>query len=1298
MNSLFGYASTRALLTDLEKAAEGFDGAGRSYVLERLLSRGGALGISEADLERYDANVRDHLAAINLYRPEPVTLRYFQHLAALYAEIFLDRRASDPEALATELNTFGARLEEPVVFGAGDLDKLAFWMATGSGKTLLMHLNYRQFLHYEKEPPDNVLLITPNAGLTGQHLEEMRKSGIPCERFSVAESGLGLEEENVVRVLEITKLTGNKKGGGESVDVGAFEGRSLIFVDEGHKGAGGGKDTNLDRAWRPLRERLAQKGFAFEYSATFGQAVQASKSEDLAGEYGKAILFDYSYRHFYEDGYGKDFRILNLKNQTDEFTGLLLLGNLLSFHEQRRLFREKGDELKPYKLEPPLWVFVGSNVNTKGGDVLTVVRFLQRFLKNEDGWAVASIEKLLRATTGLQDGDGRDAFAGYYRYLKKGSAAAREVYEGVLREVFHAGAGGTLRVADIKGSDGELGLKVAGAEPYFGLIYIGDTSALKKLLAAEAPEVVLEEDAISGGLFGEVDEKDSRVNVLIGAKKFIEGWSSWRVSNMGLLNVGKSEGSQIIQLFGRGVRLKGLDFSLKRSSSTGGPADHPEHVELLETLNIFAVQANYMAEFRKYLEREGVDPGGYEEIPFPIHREEDFIAENLLYPTVPDGKRFADNARAVLDEKEEIKVNLDLSVRAESTRMGADGVSTIASKAGAGRFIEEPYLSMLDWTAIHLDLLDHKEAKGFRNLIIPPDAPRRIIEKRDPTAYNLVAGESLFEPRTFAGLAELREAVQSILRKYVEKFYGVRQQRWDTENMVLETLTGEHPNFADYTVRIKSSEEDLIREVRTLARAVDEAYVGDAGSLPHVFFDRHLYQPLLKDRGDEVKVSPPGLEESEEKFIAALESYCRKNGGPDDRKLFLLRNLTKGKGVGFFDTAGFYPDFILWVKHADGSQKVVFVEPHGMRNDDPPPYNEKVDLHLALRDLSDRIARRDGREVLLDSYIVSATPYEDLSRKWGEGWTRERFARQHVLFDDDLEAGISAVIEPRDELEQRISDSYPYPLARGYRSLTRTVDPRDLYREQLRFAENLLAFLASVSLTLLKEEDRESSGLDIRSLWSGGISPGHWKKIIQHCSKVFAGYRDVPLATAIHGLKIASEQRGFGRDAIELIRAKNDYKHDRGPTSLEDIAAASEEVREKLRRCMEALSFFSDYPIHQVQETGTDLGISGSSVKCLRYMGDHPDLPHEEVVFHERPNSDELFLTSGDEDQIALYPFIVSTTPAPDETRETYFIDAWDTKKGVARMKSFERGRAFPDGEVVQALAKWADSARKGAS
>ncbi len=756
-NGLLGYADTREMLSDLGRSDEGFDGEGKSGVFHRLLSQSDKLELPLADLERYDENVRRHLERINHHRPEPVTLRYFQHLAALYAEVFLDRWSSDRDALAEELNVFASRLEEPLVFTADDLDKLAFWMATGSGKTLIMHLNYRQFLHYAGEPPDNVLLITPNAGLTDQHLEEMRLSGIPCERFSAEESGLGLGAPETVRVIEITKLREVKKGKGVSVDVGSFEGSNLIFVDEGHKGAG--NDAQANTAWRSLRNRLAEKGFTFEYSATFGQAIQASKSRDLAEEYGRAILFDYSYRHFYGDGYGKDFRILNLKNQVPEYTDLLLLGNLLSFYEQRRYYRENREALKDYGLQSPLWVLVGSSVNkAEQSDIGRVVRFLHRFLKNEGGWAVETIEKLLRGESPLRDSGDKDAFAGRFEYLKDGSTA-REVYDGVLREVFHAGAGGALRVADIKGSEGELGLRASGAERYFGLIYIGDTAAFKRLLAAEAPEIAVEDDAIAGGLFGEIDRPDSRVNVLVGARKFIEGWSSWRVSNMGLLNIGKSEGSQIIQLFGRGVRLKGLNLSLKRSSSIGGPEDHPAHIGLLETLNIFAIQANYMAEFRKYLEREGVDPGGYEEIAFRIHKKEDLIGERLYFPALPDDRDFAAEHRIVLDEKERVTVNLDLSIRAESLRMGDEGVATTAAKAGEGRAIGERYLSLLDWDRMHLDLLDYKRTKGLHNLIIPSEAPRRIMERKDPPAYNLVTDDALFEPRTFAGVAELQEAV-----------------------------------------------------------------------------------------------------------------------------------------------------------------------------------------------------------------------------------------------------------------------------------------------------------------------------------------------------------------------------------------------------------------------------------------------------------------------------------------------------------------------------------------------------------
>lgn len=160
------------------------------------------------------------------------------------------------------------------------------------------------------------------------------------------------------------------------------------------------------------------------------------------------------------------------------------------------------------------------------------------------------------------------------------------------------------------------------------------------------------------------------------------------------------------------------------------------------------------------------------------------------------------------------------------------------------------------------------------------------MQKKDPApVYTLVAGDTLFEPDKFAGLAELREAVQAILQKYVDRFYVAHQKRWDTGNMVLRELTGSHPNFSDYTVKVKGSEKELIEEVRALASRVD----GDAGDLPHVFFDRHLYQPLLKDRGDEIKVSPSGLEPSEEAFVAALKRHLNGADGRDGEKVLLLR-------------------------------------------------------------------------------------------------------------------------------------------------------------------------------------------------------------------------------------------------------------------------------------------------------------------------------------------------------------------------------------------------------------------------
>jgi len=1016
LNHLLGYDSNQELLADVKQSGEGLDPYGQSHVYPRLVGRGDKLKVPLPDLGRYDSNIRKHLAAINKSRPEPITLRYFQHLALLCTEIFLDWRFRRPGELLRALNEFvddrNARKPygEPKdgEFAKGDLNKLAYWMATGGGKTLIMHINYRQFLHYGRKGLDNILLITPNEGLTEQHLAEMTLSGIRCRRFSLGEGGLEQSDRETVRVIEITKLVQEKRGGGVSVPVEAFEGNNLIFVDEGHKGSGG-------EAWRKFRDALGQTGFTFEYSATFGQALTAARNDELTAEYGKAIVFDYSYKYFHGDGYGKDFHILNLRDEVaEQQTDLLLLGNLLSFYEQQRCFDEQAEHLRPYNLDRPLWVFVGSSVNAvyiegrrRRSDVLTVARFLHGFLSDK-AKAVKDIEKIVEGNTGLTDPAGQDVFAGRFEYLRRSRQQAESIYRRVLSSVFHVAAGGALHLCDIRGRAGELGLKVGEAEDYFGLIYIGDTSTFKKLVEEDQKEdesgIKVEEDVIGDSLFDGINEPDTSINVLIGAKKFMEGWNSWRVSNMGLLNIGRTEGSEIIQLFGRGVRLRGRGRSLKRSAALDG--QHPAHINLLETLNIFAVRANYMAQFREYLQREGVETEGGVELQLEIRPNKEFLDKGLLVPRLPAGRAFADECDVVLTPDKAARVSVDMSMKVESMRSVSGKLATVAMKAGQVQVIPPESLLLVDWEAAYVDLLEFKEAQGYTNMALTPDMPRKLIV-HEPQLYGLVADDAVVRPRSFAETAVLQDAVLTILRKYVEKYYRLSQERWATEAMEYRELSKEDGNFQNYTVRVSRRESKLLEAIKRLIKEADRVYRDVTTDLPTLHFDRHLYQPLLvKDCRGVITSEPPCLEPSERQFVEDIRRYWAENGqgrhaGQD---LFLLRNLSRGKGVGFYLTEGFFPDFILWIKEGK-RQRIVFVEPHGMLMAKTYWSDDKARLHERLAELSEEWGKKAGiKNVVLDSFIISATPYRTLRDYCGDSpWSVQDFTDRHILFFDNAD-------------------------------------------------------------------------------------------------------------------------------------------------------------------------------------------------------------------------------------------------------------------------------------------------------
>ena len=979
-----------------------------------------------AKLAEYDRRVTGYVERLNVTRANPrIVLTYYQWLALIFTEMFLDRLYNDGDKLRRELNVIAHTLNaggtygdlQPAYTGRGawqyptyateaDLKKVAFWAATGSGKTLLMHVHLWQWRFHAQPTPQNggVLLITPSESLSGQHLGEFAKSGITAARYEDAGAG-GLFADGdgtpPVIVIEITKLTKKKRGGGQSVSVAEFEAFGLVLVDEGHRGASG-------EEWRELRGAVGQNALTLEYSATFGQIVNgatAAKKPALLSEYASAILFDFSYPHFYADGYGKDYNILNSGDDSDTASGWVMLANLLSYYEQCLAYAANPDALRAYNIERPLWIFVGHTVVGRASsgedretlsDVQTVAGFFADFLADRTAWT----ERVAKALTGDHPlkADGSDLLERRFPYLRGLNRSAGELWLDIVRVVFRASAGDTLTTVELRAANGEIGLRAGAANPYFGVINIGDSIVgdLQTLLKGQG--IAVEDDAVGAGLFAAIKMPESPVNVLIGSRKFMEGWDSFRVSSMGLLNIGQGEGSQIIQLFGRGVRLHGKNYSLKRSAFLRGEtATPPPELRLLETLNVFGVKASYMAKFRVSLKNEGITTD-VEEVEVPIRIADASLKRGLRVLRVQGTFSEAVPLRVETG----IKINLDLRPRVESASGGLDDLVT-EDAAGLDQTSHLRRLSpLLDWGRLTIACMNFRRDKGLNNLAFDTAALQAVFHG----ATIVVLGTpGYFRTDKFSGLDRVEEVVLAALTKYIATYYERRRKEWETKNLRLEPLTEADGNlaFGKYVIKVSTDKPQVakpVNEIVTEAKDLYDKQLEEADGLPTAYIANHLYQPLLCGWDELDNVKPTGLEPSEIDFIADLRAHLQAH--PDvlqGRDLFLLRNQVT-YGIVFYDEtgSGFYPDFLLWLVAADGAQTLVFIDPHGIGRE--PLTGAKIQLHRRLRDdIAPRLREQHPDiNLRLDAFILAPTHAGDRTIPIIVDNSPEVLAANHILF------------------------------------------------------------------------------------------------------------------------------------------------------------------------------------------------------------------------------------------------------------------------------------------------------------
>src|SRR5690606_21008892 len=118
----------------------------------------------------------------------------------------------------------------------------------------------------------------------------------------------------------------------------------------------------------------------------------------------------------------------------------------------------------------------------------------------------------------------------------------------------------------------------------------------------------------------------------------------------------------------------------------------------------------------------------------------------------------------------------------------------------------------------------------------------------------------------------------------------------------------------------------------------------------------HLFQPLLyAEKGAPITIAPVPLNDSEKDFVIDLMRWLEANEQrlqQQGTSLYLLRNKSRGSGIGFFEAGNFYPDFILWMVTGD-KQKVIFIEPHGLSHEGPE--HAKVQFHKTIKDVEKRL-------------------------------------------------------------------------------------------------------------------------------------------------------------------------------------------------------------------------------------------------------------------------------------------------------------------------------------------------------
>ncbi|MGL2804412.1 DEAD/DEAH box helicase family protein [Helicobacter pylori] len=801
------------------------------------------------------------------------------------------------------------------------INRLAFYMATGSGKTIviiklveLLSVAIRMGLI----PKKNIMFFSANEHLIKQFEKEIEKYNRNKDYskqidFKSLKSVTNKDFHHAPKNSFIEKITlfyyradlmSDEESKENLLNYEDYwdNGENYVILDEAHKG------NKSESKRQAIFSLLSLRGFLFNFSATF------TEESDLI-----TAVYNLSVGEWVKLGYGKESVLLKknnlnafkeLKDLNDREKEIALLKALLLLGMQKR-YKVEG-----YFYDPLMLVFTHS-VNVKNSDAEIFFKTLARVIENDDGSDfLKAKDDLLEELKNPEFLFSDDKDKGYKVNVFKESLKSMD-FKGLKEAVFYANNGHIEVIINPKNNQ-EIAFKLNTSDKVFCLIKIGDITEwiCEKLKSVKvvSKNLSFKEESY----FSQIDK--SSINILVGSRTFDTGWDSTRPSVILFLNIGLDDDAKklVKQSFGRGVRIESVKNQRQRLAyldiDEAIKKDLKPNAAMLETL--FVIPTNHASleailKFQKESENKGENRGSWREIKLektpikhalfvPCYRKEQ---TNAL--KIPPSASFKMSEKNFKDLKEYFHLMSEKHFILKHEIYNPKDYTLLKDLIQTAHFKK-----VSTWHYKDLDyMISEIKGKLYPNQKVPKDE------------FNALDNEKIVHFKRVKVKADKKE-------KLIQTIQEVKEYA---------PLDKERTKIAQGEIDIDNIEKH--KQNKTFK--VDDAEL--------LKLEEHYYTPLIKAKNCDwlkhvVKVK------SESDFLEELLKITKTLQENYDFWAFSkidehLDNLF----IPYIDNATercFFPDFIFWLQKG-GTQIICFIDPKGSKHTD---YEHKADAYQLFKD------------------------------------------------------------------------------------------------------------------------------------------------------------------------------------------------------------------------------------------------------------------------------------------------------------------------------------------------------------